>query len=83
MSEGEINIDDINDREFYRTLEELIEGHKLGVKVTDLLDTTAIKFVLRKRVVELERMKGRQRDLKVCQIFIDIIEKEAAEKEGK
>lgn len=78
---AEINIDDINDREFYRTLEELIEGHRLGMKVTDLLDTTAIKFVLRKRIVELERLKGRERDLKLCQKFIEIIEKEAAERE--
>lgn len=77
---AEIDIDDVNDREFYATIEELIRGFRMGRRVTDMLDTTAMRFVLKKRIVELEKLKGRQSDIKVCQQFLEILEHEAREK---
>ncbi len=75
---ADIDINDVNDRSFYDTLEQLIDGHSKGFRVTDLLDTSAMRYVCKKRIVELERLKGRQRDIELCKRFLEILEKEDA-----
>jgi len=79
----DIDINDVNDRAFYDTLQELIDGYMKGFRVTDLLDTSAIRYVCKKRIVELERLKGRQRDIELCKRFLEILEKEDADKKKK
>jgi len=76
----DIDIDDVNDRHFYSTLEELIRGHEMGMRVTHMLDATAMRFVLKKRIVELGKLKGRSADMKLCQRFLEILDIEASQK---